>query len=234
MGAGERGFVPGLGPIALEHLEQRRFLAADVSPWADEEAEVERDPGAQDVRADQTLPVAPLQLAPEHLGLRLVLVTDVDDARASPDDEAGQDHGLDQEMGDLLHEKAVLDRSRLALVCVADDVLPVGRRVSHDLPLGSRGEAGASESSQLARLELSEQTRDVRIRDEGAERPVALAALVRVDREALRRPGHLWVGQAPLREGGPDVAGQGVRGQPCQDDVVERGRGCPVALSQTG
>ena len=40
--------------------------------------------------------------------------------------------------------------------------------------------------------------------------------------------------QAPLGEGGPDVAGQGVRGQPGQDDVVERGRGRPIALAETG
>jgi hypothetical protein len=42
------------------------------------------------------------------------------------------------------------------------------------------------------------------------------------------------MGQAPLGERGADMAGQGVGGQLRQDDVVERGRGCPVALSQTG
>src|SRR5262249_23018558 len=92
---GKRRLVPRLGALVFDRLEQRRLLAADVAARADEDSRVEREAGAEDVRAEQALAPAGGQLTLEALGLRLVLVAYINDALVGADAAGGQDHPLD-------------------------------------------------------------------------------------------------------------------------------------------
>ena len=68
-------------------------------------------------------------------------------------DDARDDHPFDDQMRRVAHDVAVLDRARLALVGVADDVLLAAGRVADRLPLHAGRKAGAAQAAQSARLE---------------------------------------------------------------------------------
>src|SRR5262249_53760802 len=152
MRAGERRLVARLGAPIFQHLEQGRLLAADVATGADEDRDVERGVEAGQALVEEPAPSAIVELAFEDLSLALVLVADVDDPAPGPRDDLGQHHALDDEVGSVLEDEAILDRARLALVSVADDEFLRPRRAPHDLPLEARRKAGATHPAETARL----------------------------------------------------------------------------------
>src|SRR2546426_889448 len=202
--AREGRLVAGLGALALQRLQQRGLLPADVTAGAQEDRQVEGDAGAEDVVADQALAPAGVDLGLQYGRLDLVLVPDVEDPRARARHHAGQDHALDHQVGDVLQEEAVLDRARLALVRVADDVLLGAGGAAHDLPLHARRKPRAAQPPKLAGLEGRQQAGDVAAGQERPEGLVAGAGFVRVDLEPARKRRKLAGRRRP--PGGPPAA----------------------------
>lgn len=131
-----------LALLALERLDEGRLLAADVGPRAVVDVQVEGDPGPADVLSEESHRVR-LADGPLH-GLALVdeLAPNVDVPRAGPHAHP-RDHGpLDQLVGLVPHDLAVLARAGLGLVGVDHDV--VGAAVG-DLGGGWRVGIGAKE-----------------------------------------------------------------------------------------
>src|SRR5204863_9486808 len=64
------------------------------------------------------------------------------------------DHPLDEDVRVVADDVAVLERARLALVGIADDVLLAGERLRHEAPLEARREACASAPTQRRLLHL--------------------------------------------------------------------------------
>ena len=102
--------------FALERLEQRRLLAADVRAGApvDEDRDV-----AADVRAALQL----LQRGDEHLVRARVLAADVDEHRLRLDRVRGDQAALDEPVRDAGEDLVVLEAARLRLVGVDDEVV---------------------------------------------------------------------------------------------------------------
>ena len=121
----------------LHRLEHRGLLARDVGARADHElqrATLEEAGGAQ-----------LLDRAREPLSCSRVLLAQVDPAVLRLREPHRDDDALEEEVRPQLHDVPVLDRPRLALVGVDDDV-PRAWLVAHRLPLDPRREAGASEA----------------------------------------------------------------------------------------
>ena len=103
----------------------------------------------------------------------------------APVDEPGEDHPLDDQVRRVPHDVAVLERPRLALVGIADDVFLVARRVAHRFPLHAGRKAGAAQAAQAARLERRDDAVAIARRRRAADDAVCgRQARVRIDRDA--------------------------------------------------
>ena len=141
----ERRLRARLAAVALDRLEERRLLAADVCAGADPELELE-SVQLRRARVDRVL--QPL------VGER-VLGADVEEAAFAARREARDRHRLDHRERIRLHQHAVLERAGLRLVGVADDVVRASAGWSatafHFTPGRERG-APAAEQTRLRHL----------------------------------------------------------------------------------
>ena len=183
--------------LALERLDQRRFLAADVGPAAEVDLDVEVEARhAGDVAPEQAVTTAVLEVGTQRCQQVLVLAAQIEEAARGPDREGGDGHAVDGEVGVAGKQHAVLKRPWLALVRVADDD-PLGARgVAARLPLDRSREAGTAAAAQVRLLHLAEHRRGAAAHgrahriagaDRGAKQDVAPPDVV-LDREELRRP----------------------------------------------
>ena len=76
------------------------------------------------------------------------LAADVDVGGLRRDRVAADQAPLDQQVRVALHQQVILERARLALVGVADDVLRLRRFLVDELPLEAGREAGAAAAAQ--------------------------------------------------------------------------------------
>ena len=144
------GRRPRVGALALEGVEQRRRLAADVAPGALVQVDVEGEARAEDVPAEVAA-LARLGERPlERRRAAVVLGAQEDVAGVGLERVAGQSHTLYQKVRVALEQVAVLEAARLHLVAVADHVLGP-RRVGaewHGAPLAAGRVAGAAAPAQ--------------------------------------------------------------------------------------
>ena len=135
----ERRLVPRLAAVPLDRVEERRLLAADVGAGAAAKLDVEADAVAHHVVAEEAVHAGLVDgVAKPSVGQR-VLAAQVEVAPLAAGREAGDRHRLDQRERVALHHDAVLERARLGLVGVADQVMRrTGRRAtaSHLRPVG--------------------------------------------------------------------------------------------------
>ena len=107
------------------------------------ELALEIEPGAEDVRAEQTGGVRLLDGAGEAAVGEVELAADVDEAVADVERVARDQHRLEQHVRVVLEDPAVLEGAGLAFVGVADDVFH-GRRLRHEAPFQAGRKAGAA------------------------------------------------------------------------------------------
>src|SRR3954469_7142015 len=176
---GERRLEARVAALALERVEQRGLLAADVRAGATVDPELERVVGAEDAVAQVALGLRLLDRLLEARGLQVVLTADVDERARGADDVRRDDHALDEHVRRLLHELAVLERAGLGLVGVADEVL-VHRALGQEGRLLAHREAGAAAAADPRAVELGEHVLAAHP-ERLAQRPVAAAALVDVE-----------------------------------------------------
>ena len=121
----------------------------------------------------------------------LVLVAEVDDRGLRAERVRGEHHPFDDEVRHVGEDLRVLERARLALVGVADDVLRESRLLLHQRPLGPGGEPGPAHAANARCLQFGQPPRlaiGPRHANELAERAVArFGRRVRVDLPARRR-----------------------------------------------
>ena len=149
-----------------------------------------------------------------------VLLAQVDDRVLGLDEPRRDRHALDEQMRPQLHDVAVLDRARLALVGVDDDDARPGE-LDDGRPLAERREAGAAVAHEARRLELREHGV---VRVLGPQRLEPAAPLVVGERlVGLREPGRRPV----VRR-----VGDGNLDEPRQDRVAARADRREVAVAE--
>ena len=144
-----RRLRPHLAALAFQALEQRRLLAADVRPGANEELDGEALQQAHRAGGgDGSL---------EGLGGERIFRAQVHDAGVRPRRPGGDEHPLDQAEWVALHDEPVGEGAGVALVGVHHDVLLRRWRLPHGAPLDVGGEAGAAAPAQAARLDVGQE-----------------------------------------------------------------------------
>src|SRR6185437_4505911 len=143
-----------LAGLALERVEERGLLAADVGARADERMDVEVDPGAADVPAEKAGLVGLLQrrLEARHR-LAEEFAADVVVGDGGIRGIAAERQPLDERVRVVAQDVAVVAGAGLALVGVADQVFLHRRVAGHEAPFGARGEAGATPTAQAGGLD---------------------------------------------------------------------------------
>ncbi len=115
----EGRLLPRLTAAAFDGVDERCFLAADKSARTDADLNIKAEAGTEDVRAEKTAFLRLLQRDTKTLDSQRVFSADVDIALVGADDEAADDHGLNDAVGISLKDAPVHKRAGVALVGVA-------------------------------------------------------------------------------------------------------------------
>ena len=184
----ERRAQPRLAAVALERVEQRRLLAADVRAGAGVDHDVEVEAAAVDVLA-QVTGGAGLLDGVHHAAVDVDdLAAQVDEGLARADRVGRDDDALHELVRVRHHERGVLAGARLGLVGVDHEVVGLGAlalgALRDEAPLHAGGEAGAAAAAQAGVLDELDQ--GVRVHGERlGQRLVAAVAGVAADREGV-------------------------------------------------
>ena len=219
----KRRLQPRVAALALERVEERRLLAADVRAGAAMDDELDLRAGVEDV-GPQVVGVVCLGHRPvEHVRDLPVLAADEDERLPGADRDRRDRNSLDQLVRVLHHQLAVLERARLGLVGVAAHVL-AHVPVRQERALLSHREARAAAAAQARVLERGEQIGRVELAGRTLERCVTAVAAIALDR---REPGLVDVAEEDA--GLPGRALRQGRSLPAAGRGRARGRRRPAA-----
>ena len=145
--------------LALERLEQRRLLAADVGAGAAVDVDLEVEVLlAEQLRPDHAGGAGLVDGRLEDARLPGELAADVDVGEVDVERVAGERDPLDEQVRVVLHDVAVLEGAGLGLVGVDREV--AGPDVlGQEGPLQAGGEAGAAAAAQVGLLHLVDDDR---------------------------------------------------------------------------
>ncbi len=144
----QRRLEADLAAPALQALQQRGLLAADIGACTQAGLEMEGSSAAQHVVAEQAGLVGDMD-RPHHLpeGVR-IFGADIDEALDSTGGDAGDRHALDQGEGVALHQHPVGEGAAVALVGVANDIFRRALGSGRGPPLDAGRKAGAAAAAQ--------------------------------------------------------------------------------------
>ena len=155
---------PGHTPLALDGGGQGAALTADEGAGAAVDVDMEAEPAAHDVVAQQSGRRSLVDGHLQTLHRQRILGADVDVALVRAGGCAGDHHALQHGMGIALHDGAVHESARVALVAVADDVLHRFLRVpAHAFPLTSGGKPAAAPAPQTGVGDLPADRRAIHV-----------------------------------------------------------------------
>src|SRR5262249_56973877 len=110
-------------PPPLDRLEERRLLAQDEAAGAPPDLHVEGEVRAEDAGSEEPGRPGRLDRGRAALGRQPGLAVYIEDAPAGARRVGGDQEALQDPVGVRLHQVAVLEDPRLALLAVDDDVL---------------------------------------------------------------------------------------------------------------
>ncbi len=131
-----------VGATAFQGVDQCGFFTADVTPGAGVDEQLEIEAATQDVLAQKACGLGFFHGTTQVLGGGGVLAPQEDVAAVGLECASTDQHAFDQQMGQLLHQHAVLPGVGLHFVRVAQQVADVhGFVFGHQAPLHTGGEA---------------------------------------------------------------------------------------------
>ena len=149
----ERRLEARLAALALEALEQRGLLAADIGTGTAVHRDVERPARPEGVGAQPSRGAGLGDGVVQHPGLGLVLAADVDVRALAPHGVRGDGDALDQLEGVVLDDLPVLEGAGLALVGVAHHVGGLAGVLGQERRLAAHGESGAAAAAKARAVE---------------------------------------------------------------------------------
>src|SRR6185312_2240630 len=150
----ERRLQARLALLALEALEQRRLLAADIGAGAAMEIELEIIARAAGVLADEPRGISLIDRRLEDLRLVHELAADIDVAVMDAHADAGEEAALDELVRIVPDDVAVLAGAGLGLVGIDHEIGRLGALLRHEGPFDAGREAGAAAATQARVLHL--------------------------------------------------------------------------------
>ena len=147
----------GVATLALAGVYEGRLLAADVRPGTHLNADVEVETVlAANVLAQQArLPHGGQDAVEIHREIG-VLAAKIKDALAGADGIAANGHALEEQLGPLGENHAILERAWLALVGIADDDLVIAVGSTGKIPFHARREARPTPATKTRRLDFAD------------------------------------------------------------------------------
>ena len=191
-----------ISALAFERFDQPGFFAADVSAGAAMNVNLDVEPGAEHVAPHEIFLARFLDRALEDLRAFRKLAADVDVGRLRAERETGDQDSLDQLVGILVNNVAVLECPRLRFIGVADQVDRLFFVGLDKAPFHAAGKPGAAAAPQARSLHF---VHDFRARhlDRLLQRLVAAVAQVAIDVGGVIRAADVFENEAVL---------EGVRG----------------------
>src|SRR6185503_7002221 len=180
----ERRLVARLPALPLDRLEDRCLLAADVRPGAAPDLDVEREILAHHVPTEEPASAGLRERMLERVQRLRVLPPEVEVAPLAPGGVGGDGHRLDHRERIALHQLAVLERARLGLVRVADEVVRACGLPCDRLPLDPGRERGTAATDQLGVLHLPQHALGAEL-ERAAEGGIAPVRAVVVDTRSV-------------------------------------------------
>src|ERR1700722_2458414 len=147
--------------LAFDGFEQGTFLAANVASGTGENAQLKSHAVAKNRWPERADVVTAVDLLLHDFFRLFVLVTNIKNALSRPGDQARDNHALDDQVRNMLHDETVFHRARLTLIRIANDVFCAAHCVANDLPFHSRGKSGAAQSAQTAGLKRGDGSQEV-------------------------------------------------------------------------
>ena len=145
---GQRRPHTDLAALALEALEHRGFLAADVGTGPQAHLKLELPSAAHDVTAEIARLARGIQsLVERRIGVR-ILDAQIDVALGGTHGNARNGHALDERERITLHQHAVGKCAGVAFVGIAGDVFSGGVLVEHGLPFDAGGKRRAAATAK--------------------------------------------------------------------------------------
>lgn len=198
--AGWRAVLPG--------VDEGRLFAADVATCAGVDEQLEVKARAQDVLAKEPRGLGLFHGAAQVDGGIHVLAAQEDVAAIGLESPGTDDHPLDQQVGQLLHQHAVFVGIGFHLVGVAEQVTDVHALVfGHQAPLHAGGETGAAASLEAGILDGADDVIRAHLAKGLAGGLIALFCLILLEPDRLA-----VVPQAPGERVGLGGAGDAVGG----------------------
>src|SRR5262249_29958469 len=140
--------------LAFERFDQPRLLAADVSARAAMHVDFAVKARAKDVLPEEALRPRLRECLLENLRALRKLTADVDVSEVRIDREARDHHALDELMRVLMDDVAILERPRLRLVRVADEICRLRPPALDEAPLRPARKPRAPTPTQPGLLHL--------------------------------------------------------------------------------
>src|SRR5689334_10202115 len=133
----EGRLVARLGTLAFDGLDQSGFLSANVSTRTHEDAQIELPARTKNVVPKQLVFVAVVDFPVARLPGVFVFMANVEDSGSGASRKSGDNHAFNEKMRKMLHDEAILYRSRFTFIRVADDILLISWAVADRLPLSA-------------------------------------------------------------------------------------------------
>ena len=150
---GKRRLDARLSAFSFDRLDEPRLFTADVGPGSSRDGDIEVEPAAENILAEEAALAALGERFLQHHRAVIELAANIDVRhRIGGDRVAGDDHPFDHQMRILFDEQAVLECSRLRLVCVTQQVGRLRRILWHKAPLRSGGKSRPTPAAQLGIL----------------------------------------------------------------------------------
>src|SRR3974390_836165 len=114
----ERGFASRNAPLALQRVQERRFLSADIPPGTGVNAHIEIEPGTENRGAEISFPVSFSDSPADPVGRTPVSPAQKDIARIGLYGISGQNQSFQELVRISLHQDAILESARFHFVGV--------------------------------------------------------------------------------------------------------------------
>ena len=201
----ERRLEAWIAALALQRLQQRALLAADVGSRAGMHGDLQIVAAAEDILSKQSRRVGFLHGALDLLISLGQFATDVDESVAHARGVGGKYRPLDDLVRADLHNHAVLEGARLTLVGVDAQIAWPCALFGQEAPLDAGGEARAAAPAQSRRLDLLGQLLRLEVAQRLRQRLVAAMCAVDIKLvdawhvEGVRHDARVWAERQRLR-----------------------------------
>ena len=144
----------GIGTLSLKRLDEAGLFTADVGTRALVDVDVDVESGTADILAQEALGTGLLKGLGDDLGRLGELASDVDIGQVDIQRVGGNGHPLDELVGIVMQDVAILEGTGLGFIAVAGDVVGLAVITANEAPLDPAWESSTTTAAKVGLLDL--------------------------------------------------------------------------------